>query len=137
MKILRKTLSVIFLVFLFSGCSKDKCTEPETEISIQSFSDIEEKVFTPSCATSGCHSGQNPSVGLNLEAGQAYANIYEIPSIQNPQLNLIKAGESDQSYLLLKMNDQGQGQVMPTSGKLDKPIRDAVAAWIDAGAVEN
>ena len=124
-------------LLIISGCGKEKCTESDTGVIIESFSDIQENVFTPSCAVSGCHSGQNPDAGLNLQAGQAYANIYEVNSGQNPQLKLIKAGDSEQSYLLQKMNGQGQGQVMPTSGKLDKPVRDAIAKWIDDGALEN
>ena len=38
------------------------------------FSEIQSGLFTPTCATSNCHSGGNPPAGLNLEAGSSYAN---------------------------------------------------------------
>jgi len=97
------------------------------------FSSIQKEVFTPTCATSGCHGGsQNP----NLSVGQAYDNLVNKASSQNSSLMRVKPGESSNSYLIKKLNGDGTS-VMPPSGKLSQKAIDSIAAWIDQGALNN
>ena len=50
------------------GSHNDDALSPTHEAGFgPNFSEIQANVFTPDCATSGCHVGGNPSAGLNLE----------------------------------------------------------------------
>src|SRR4051812_41815947 len=42
---------------------------------------IQAKVFDASCLT-GCHSGANPTSGMNLSSGRAYGALVNVPSNQ-------------------------------------------------------
>jgi hypothetical protein len=66
------------------------------------FSEIQTFVFTPSCATSSCHSGANPSASLNLDATNGYAM-------------LVAPNDPGASYLTRKMENTAgiTGQQMP------------------------
>ena len=100
---------------------------------------IQSQVFTPSCATSGCHTGPNPQFGLNLSAGQAYANIVNVNSLQNSALKLIDPGNSANSYLVRKLRGQNiNGSRMPNGrSTLSNSVIDSIADWVDNGAPDN
>lgn len=103
------------------------------------FTDIQTTIFTPSCATSGCHSGANPPDGLNLSAGMAYGDIVNVASVQMPSLFLIEPGDPDSSYLVRKI--QGTGIVanrMPLNASpLSQAQIDLVREWVMNGAPNN
>lgn len=126
----------IFLAFFFTACEnliEGPDNIPEKAPVTARFSSIQEKVFTPTCAVSGCHSGiQNP----NLSAGQSYTNLLNIPSQQNPSMLRVKPGESDQSYLIKKLTGDGTS-VMPPTDRLSQAVIDSIASWIDQGAQKN
>jgi hypothetical protein len=107
------------------------------------FTDIQATIFNTSCAFSQCHAGSNPPPppqGLNLSAGQAYANLVGVPSQEQPSLNRIEPGDPDNSYLYLKITGDPSisGQRMPLTGG---PLSDAqiqlVRDWILDGAPNN
>lgn len=138
--------AISLLVFLaFMGCEGEIITEADigddddnhnTELT---FAEIQTQVFTPSCATSGCHSGTNPQAGLNLSAGQAYANIVNVNSRQMPTLKLIDPGNSADSYLIRKLTRQNiSGNRMP-SGRppLSSAKINSISQWVDQGAPNN
>ncbi|MCZ6852858.1 MAG: CHRD domain-containing protein, partial [Gammaproteobacteria bacterium] len=78
------------------------------------FSRVQEQVFTPSCALSGCHAGASPAQGMNLSEGQAYANIVNVPSNEFPSLNRVEPNDPDNSYLIQKIEGTAQvGARMP------------------------
>ena len=100
---------------------------------------IQDEIFTPSCATSGCHSGTNPPDGLNLAAGNSYANTVGVTAVQMPSLMLIEPGDPDNSYLVRKI--EGSGIVanrMPLGGApLSSAQIDLVRQWVVEGALDN
>ena len=100
-------------------------------------------IFTASCAFSGCHGGASPAQGMNLSAGQAYANTVNVPSNELPSMDRIEPGDPDQSYLVNKIQGTqgdvgGSGQRMPLGGDpLSEADIDTIRAWITAGAENN
>lgn len=74
---------------------------------------IQQNIFTPSCATAGCHITGSPPFGLDLSEGNAYANLVNIASGQFSTLDLVEPGDPDNSYLIRKLEAQGSGALMP------------------------
>lgn len=100
------------------------------------FDDIQANVFTPSCATAGCHRGAAPPQGLNLEAGMAFSNLVDVPSTQVPNLDRVEPGDPDNSYLIQKLEGSAAlGAQMPFGGTpLDQAVIDDIRQWISDGA---
>jgi hypothetical protein len=108
-----------------------------TPSSAATFEFVQNNIFTPSCALSGCHAGPSPQQGMNLSAGQAYAALVNVPSTEQPSLLRVRPGNPDQSYLVQKiMGTAAVGARMPLGGA---PLSDsqiqAVRDWIAAGAL--
>ena len=70
------------------------------------FDDIQNNVFTPSCAFSFCHGGSAPSIDLNLEAGVAYDEIVDVESLEVPGTDLVEPFDPDASYLICKLEGE-------------------------------
>ena len=101
---------------------------------------LQADIFTPIC--SGCHTGVGAALpGIqNLTAGNTYANIVGVTSIEDSTLVRIKPFDADNSYLVRKI--QGSpgivGVQMPASGgPLTQAQIDEVRAWVAAGALNN
>ncbi len=114
-------------------------TKMKEETPTVSFSQDIQPVFNQSCALSGCHSGSFPAGGLNLQSGQAYNNIVNVPSSQRSSLNRITPGDPDNSYLIRKIKgDNISGGRMPLSRT---PLSAVVIAtfenWVREGALNN
>ncbi len=126
------------------SCGTDKSTDmvfdpasnegDDTSPVIESsFSSIQDNIFTPSCATSGCHVSTYP----NLSAGQAHSAIVNGASSAGPTQPLVKPGDPDNSYLLLKMTGAPSilGNRMPLGrSPLSDAQINAVRQWIERGA---
>jgi CHRD domain len=114
--------------------------DPVAEIS---FAKDVQPIFTTNCALSGCHAGNAPQQGMNLSAGQAFANIVGVRSKEAPSLNRIEPGDPQKSYLWHKINGTqatvgGSGGRMPF-GRAPLPA-DQIAKiqqWITQGAKNN
>jgi hypothetical protein len=103
-----------------------------------SFSEIQAGVFTPDCATSGCHAGANPSAGLNLEASSSYAMLVGIQSSQDAGFQRVEAGDPDNSYLVRKLEGTASsGQQMPPGAPLPQSEIDVIRQWITDGATDD
>ena len=101
------------------------------------FSEIQTNVFTPNCATSGCHAGSG-SAGLNLEAANSYMNIVGVASSQQSGLQLINPGNPNDSYLIQKMEGTAaSGGVMPPSGSIEQASIDTIRQWVSDGAIDD
>ncbi len=102
------------------------------------FSEIQANVFTPTCATSTCHSGGAPSAGLNLESANSYTMLVGIPSSQDAGVMRVLAGNPDSSYLVQKLEGTASGGgIMPPSGALDQATIDTIRQWITDGAIDD
>jgi len=137
---LKKFYSTCLLGMLLLMACEDLIQGPEDEINNSgptnmraTFSSIQNEVFSTTCALSGCHAGsQNP----NLSAGQAYDNLVNKASIQNPSMMRVKPGESSNSYLIKKLSGDGTSR-MPPAGELSQVKIDSIALWINKGALNN
>ncbi len=115
---------------------------------------VQTEVFTPSCSVStSCHRGSARSAyGLNLEEEPTDADFIAKVNVASmlmeeyfpemPALNVVKPGDSNNSYLVVLMegapasliaNDPLEGPItMPQDNdKLCQPKIDAVRRWID------
>lgn len=142
MKIIKIFVLAIFLSIsvTFYACNDSIVTECKDSTPIDNrmkatFSEIQSKLFTPTCATSGCHDVNNTVP--NLTAGSAYDAIVN-KEAEGLGLKYIEPGNSENSYLMKRLNgDADYGDVMPASGKLPQAMIDSVAKWIDNGALNN
>ena len=100
------------------------------------FDDIQANVFTPNCATSGCHSGTSPPQGLRLDAGFAFSNLVNVTSNEVPSLMRVAPGNPDDSYLIQKLEGTAAvgSQMPPFGGPLDQSVIDDIRQWISDGA---
>lgn len=102
------------------------------------FTQVQAVIFTPRCAKSGCHASSSAQGGLVLDAGQAYGNIVGRPAQEAPQLDYVRPGSPDASYLLKKVRGDADisGSRMPQDGPpfLTSQQIAGLAAWIQAGA---
>jgi hypothetical protein len=136
------------------ACSKSAVDVPLNPISqaatINSFDLLQDKLLSPSCATSGCHlSIQDVSYtqhGLVLTKGLAYGNLIGTTpknsvAVAN-KLQRVKKFSSAESLLFHKLNwdlshhaAANYGAPMPLGGKpVSKGQLDFVQKWIEAGA---
>ncbi len=101
---------------------------------------IQENIFTPGCAAfSSCHMGDaNQAGGLNLEAGQAEANMLDVDSVRFGDWKLVVAGDPDMSYLMVLLTGEGGplddevGTMPYNNPKLCEPKIEAVRRWISS-----
>ncbi|MGI9238104.1 MAG: hypothetical protein ACR2QZ_11945 [Woeseiaceae bacterium] len=100
--------------------------------------DIQASVFTPSCATSGCHSGSSPPQNLRLDDGFSFSNLVGVPSGEVPTLDRVEPGDPDNSYLVQKIEGTAAvGSRMPLGGAaLSADLINDIRQWIQDGANE-
>ena len=106
---------------------------------------LQTQIFTPIC--SGCHTGIGTGLpGVqNLTAGHTFANIVNVPSIEQPTLDRIKPNDPANSYLIQKIEGAATitGSRMPlgcgavSNPCLDQANIDLVKTWVSQGALNN
>ena len=95
------------------------------------FSEIQAAVFTPTCATANCHAGANPRGGLNLEAANSYAMLYQMPSTANAGIMRVEPLSAANSYLIQKLEGNGVAVMPPPPGApLPQADIDVIRLWI-------
>lgn len=103
-------------------------------------SSLQENVFSPKCAQSGCHAGPNPQQDMNLSAGRAHDNIVNVRSNEKSDLFRVQPGSPDDSYLVHKIEGRSSivGQQMPLGQDPLSPEEiTAIRSWIEDGAPDN
>lgn len=148
---IRLSLPVVASALLLNVVSCKKAeTESVAPTEASSFDLIQQKILTPSCATSGCHLSEKDGTfaqhGLVLAAGVAYDNLVGVDprnsSAKADGLKRVKAFASLESLLYHKLNISAShhsgkqyGNPMPLGGALlpDGQI-EFVRRWIEAGA---
>jgi hypothetical protein len=95
-------------------------------------------IFTARCALPACHAGDAPQEGLNLEAGQAYDNVFlRLPANEDEHF-LIEPFDPNSSHLFLKILGLEEGEQMPLGGPpLSEEDTQAMRDWITEGAADN
>jgi len=87
---------------LFFGIRISAAEAPKPQ-SKAKLADQVEKIFTQSCATTGCHQGAYPKRKLNLEPGQFIKALVDKPSLQAADARLVDTANPEKSYLLVKV----------------------------------
>jgi hypothetical protein len=100
------------------------------------FTRVQNEIFTPTCASIGCHNIIGQQSQMVLSPGRAYSYIVDVNSVEMPQLKRIAPGDPASSYLYRKITGAGiTGERMPLQLP---PLPDAqlrlVRDWIRRGA---
>ena len=130
------------------GCKEQEKVGIVTEIS--SYDLIQDRIFTPTCATTGCHSSEKDNDfkqhGLVLAKGKSFANLLNIlshqPEAKAEGMKRVKPFNSNESLLYHKLNwdvshhgGKQYGLSMPLGGTpLSVGQLEFVRRWIEAGA---
>ncbi len=141
---------IISFLAIFSGCTKKVNDDTPLTTEVSSFSLMQDKILTPTCATSGCHAstadGSFKQHGLVLEKSVAYENLIGIMpfnALSKADGHLrVKAFKSLESLLYHKLNwdlshhgGKQYGTPMPLgSTALSLGQIEFVRRWIEAGA---
>jgi hypothetical protein len=98
------------------------------------FESIQDNVFTPICSV--CHAGGAAPEGMRLDAGNSFAMIVDVPSVEVPSLYRIKPGDPDNSYLVQKIEGHAAvGAQMPFGGPpLPAATIATIRQWVSDGA---
>ncbi|GAB3693320.1 hypothetical protein GCM10027592_13080 [Spirosoma flavus] len=144
------SIGVSALLLNLGGCSKTAMDSPDPS-ETATFDLIQQKIFTPSCATSGCHASDKDGTfvqhGLVLSAGVAYENLVNVdPKNTNAKadaLKRVKPFASLESLLYHKLNlsashhsGKSYGSLMPlgSANALPDGQIEFIRRWIEAGA---
>jgi hypothetical protein len=98
---------------------------------------LEQNLFGPNCAKSGCHSGSAPILGMNLEPGKVFANTVGITAVFQPSTQRIQPGNADASAIVQALEGTaGSIPQMPfdNPGGISQADIDVLRQWIDSGA---
>lgn len=130
----RATLAIIdaaTYTFILSSATKIVVATP--------LSQLQSEVFTPRCSI--CHAGGSAALpaALNLTAGNAYANLVNVGSLQSPGTMRVAPGDAANSYLIRKLEGANiAGSRMPLGGPfLDADTMARIKSWIANGAPDN
>ena len=136
------TLLAAVVLLACTGCGDDATTSPDDTLQ-PTLSSIQTKIFTPKCAVSGCHVAGTAAHGLDLSAGQAFANLVGVASGELPTVKRVNATKADSSYLVFKIEGDTARMApgtarMPLNGTaLSTDEIAAVRQWIQNGAQNN
>lgn len=107
-------------------------------------SSLQESVFTPRCATAGCHDDGSRVGQLSLSAGSTHAALVNVAAknvgVVDDGTLLVKPGDPAASFLVTKVRDKvpvSAGVRMPPNGSGDPLTEEEIAAieeWVRAGA---
>jgi hypothetical protein len=105
---------------------------------LATYTRVQDEVFTPRCALSGCHLGPASLAqeGLVLTPDVAYDSVVMVRSNQNSSIFRVTPGDPANSYLWRKIT-AGQpiiGDRMPQTGSITEEQRQLVTDWILRGA---
>ena len=100
------------------------------------FTRVQNEIFTPTCASIGCHDALGQQSQMVLSAGRAYASTVNVASVEMPSLMRVKPNDPANSYLYRKVTGAGStGDRMP---QCLPPLNDALTRlirdWIRRGA---
>jgi hypothetical protein len=136
---MRSSLFLLTLL-LTTSCGElrtptDPVTEPAPDPAA-TFTRVKAEVFTPTCATVGCHHPLGQESQLVLTPEVAYVQIVNRASVENAALLRVAPGDPEGSYLYRKIIGAGiTGERMPNNlPPLDAGKIRLVRDWIRRGA---
>lgn len=95
-------------------------------------------IFDSNCS---CHLTFIAPQGVVLQAGASYDSLVNLPSVESPSLLLVKPGDPDNSYLVIKIdnnvpdvNSRRVGDRMPRGLPLKASEIEIIRQWIEEGA---
>jgi hypothetical protein len=100
------------------------------------------EILAPTCTAPTCHGGDAGRLNMSTRA-LAYANLVGVaaagPNCGLTDLVRVVPGDSAGSLLLTKLDISAApcGVPMPVGGMLPSPDIARLAAWVDAGALDN
>jgi len=121
------------------GCFSDPAGDMLGGEIEPTLSSIQEHVFTPTCAVSGCHAPP-AQLDLDLSPGNAHASLVGVASVEQPSRNRVTPGDAVESYLYMKVTGDPRisGDRMPAGGApLSAGEIEAIRAWIEDGAADD
>lgn len=129
-------VSLVVLLFVWAAC-EHIVAPPELQPTLQS---IQANIFSEKCARPGCHvpNGAGPMPLRTVD--ESFDNLVNVPSIQKPNLLRVEPGDPDESYLVLKLEDDDdiEGDRMPLTGsRLSDTEIGTIRTWIEEGAEKN
>lgn len=137
---MRFRLAVVSLLLLAScGKLKELPTDPGSGTPppdpTATFTRVKAEIL-PTCAAAGCHGTIAPQESLVLAPNTAYANIVNVPSVENSSIKRVAPGDPNNSYLYRKLLGSGiTGDRMPLGGPyLSDAQIGLVRDWIRRGA---
>jgi hypothetical protein len=96
------------------------------------------------CAlASGCHAGISPAANQNLSAGLTWVNVVNVDSVEVPTLKRVRPFESNQSYLVNKIEGTAgevggvPSRMPPGRPPLSPGEIQTIRRWIDQGALDH
>jgi len=103
------------------------------------FSEIQANVFTPNCATTGCHLGASAPQGLRLDEANSFGLLVGVPSSESPSTLRVAPGNPQNSYLVQKLEGNAAiGARMPLGAPaLEQVSIDVIRQWISDGATDD
>ncbi len=113
-------------------------TPPPTTFG-PNFSEIQSSVFTPTCATVGCHQGAGAPQGLRLDAINSYGLLVNVASSEVPTVLRVMPNNPGDSYLIRKLEGTASvGERMPfNQAALPQADIDVIRQWITDGATDD
>ena len=125
---MRRLATLLLLLTSLPGCPTGTPTLTE----------VQEDVFTLSCAFSTCHgNAQEADLGLTDEA-MSWSELVNVESFEIPGETRVIPGDSENSLLYMVLDaDVGAVRQMPVNSSVTPRQKAMVAAWIDGGALDD
>jgi hypothetical protein len=145
-----RLLSLLVAAAVFAGTAA--CDEALSDLTgptpnlAPTFSSIQKEIFDttdssgrPACTN--CHNGRSGFVPGNFTAGNAYASLVGVRSVEQPSLFRVAPGDPDNSYMVRKLEGGPNitGERMPRGGGpfLTSGQMLVIRRWIAEGAANN
>jgi hypothetical protein len=146
-----KTHIIVALALLGASVGSVGCDESLSTVTgptrnlVPTLTSIQNDIFNEpdssgraSCVRCHTNVGRPPAGGLNLTAGNSYAALVGVPSVQRPGVLRVAAGDPENSYLIHKIEGRPTivGLRMPFIGPpfmTDGQIL-VIKRWIELGA---
>ncbi|HXI12616.1 MAG TPA: hypothetical protein VNM92_08215 [Thermoanaerobaculia bacterium] len=139
-----RTLLAAIMLIMLTGCGqlRELPTEPidpgsEPIDPSATLTRVQSEIFTPTCATIGCHDPAVQQGSLVLSPGRSFAELVGKPSAQVPQTLRVRPLDPDRSYLYMKVIGAPgiTGDRMPQNAPaLSQAQRTLIRDWIRRGA---